>query len=227
MQTTSLSELQAQWIKLHDDLGGVFERQKLAAPFVSIREEGDLGAVKSPILLVGKATKGDWEMDQFQSRKGEPLSKRLDERRQATLRHLAWRRTEDRRASAFWRFRSGLEKISQPVIWTNLAKIGAVKLNPHWLFLQKQSELAQQTLRAEIKEYRPVLVVLITNTFAAQEIAHPVFGPKDVWQRSSDDAIWWRARSQTQPAVLWVDHPQGKANDKLHRWLEMAHELVH
>lgn len=228
----SLPELQLKWIQLYDELGGNFESQVLAAPFVSMPEESSKGASVRPILLVGKATAGHWDKGNFDSMKDQPLTERLKERSDRTLKHLKEIRGEDLNSSAFWRFWRSLGQISQPVIWTNLAKIGVCRpegdnrsKNPEGDFLTCQEELAQETLRAEMEEYKPALVVLVTSTYAAQEIAHPVFGPKNIW-RTPDDSIWWQERTQTQPPVLWVDHPERKPNNAIDCWLEKARELI-
>ena len=224
----SLSELQSQWIQLYDELGGIYEDQVLAAPFIPVPEDRSKVGSDKPILLVGKATAGDWLRHRFLSMRGRPKGKRLEERRQATLGHLLWRRTEDRSPTPFWRFRRGLEQISEPVIWTNLTKIGTERLNPHWRLVERQSQLAQQTLRAEIEEYNPVLVVLVTSSFGSKEIALPLFGPEGSWKKSQDKdkSIWWQERTQARPAILWVDHPQYKPKHEIYRWLKKAKKLI-
>jgi hypothetical protein len=222
----SLSALQEQWIQLCDELGESFNSQVMAAPFVSVQEDSNEGTPVRPILLVGKATAGNWCKDSFDSFRDKPLIDRLKERRNATLAHLELRKKGDLKPSAFWCFRDGLAQISEPVIWTNLVKIGVEKRNPHWRFVQRQSELAHRTLVAEMEEYKPALVVLVTSIYAAQEISHPVFGPKDIWKKSPDDSIWWQERTQTEPPILWVDHPGFKLKNELDRWLKKARELI-
>ena len=221
----SLSALQEQWIQLYDELGGSFDSQVLAAPFVSVLEDPSEAASARKILLVGKATAGGWDNVHFDSTKNQPLTARLQERRCFTLKQLKEIGNGDQNPSAFWRFRERLEQISSQVVWTNLVKIGFENDNPSLPFIQRQKELAQRTLRAEMEEYKPALVALVTNKFAANEIAHPVFGHRDSWEQPTD-SMWFKRATQTEPAMLWVDHPQMKLKDEVDCWLDKAQDLV-
>lgn len=220
-----LSELQEKWIQLYDELGGAFDSHVLAAPFVSVPEDSGVAASARQILLLGKATDSGWDNEHFNSMKDPSLTERLEERRRFTLKHLKDIRDGNLNSSSFWRFRNSLESICSQVIWTNLAKIGFEKGNPNLSFIKIQEELARQTLQAEMEEYKPVLVVLVTNKFAAEEIAHPVFGHRDSWEQP-DDSMWFKEATQTEPPMLWVDHPGFKLKKKLDRWLEKARKLV-
>ena len=223
----SISALQTEWIQLYDELDKAFPGDALAAPFLSAQDATE-GAQKRQILLVGKATAEGWGKEPFDLMKNEPLMERLEERRRFTSEHLEFRRNRDRNPPAFWRCWHRLGLISppvMPVIWTNLAKIGVDSGNPSQRLIERQSALAQRTLWAEMEEYKPALVVLVTNKFAADEIAHPVFGDRDSWEQPTD-SMWFKRATQTDPAMLWVDHPQMKRKDEVDLWLKVAQELI-
>jgi len=226
----SLAALQTEWIRLHDELSKAFPSDALAAPFLSVQTDASVDALKRPILLVGKATHKGWRLDKFLQTKDKPVTARIAERKEATSDFLSKHAGTDR--SFFWKFYRDLKTIRSFVIWTNLAKIGVYRpegdnrsKNPEGDFLTCQKELAKETLHAEMEEYKPALVVLVTSTYAAEEIAHPVFGAKNIW-KTPDDSIWWQRRTQTQPPILWVDHPGFKPKKERDRWIKKAQELI-
>ncbi len=221
----SLFELQTKWIQLHDKLGESFEGQLLAAPFFSIPGDEGVEDQKRPILLVGKATAGDWGKNEYAKARERSIRKCVAERLNSTSGHLEWRKKEDLRPSAFWRFRNGLGQIAQSVIWTNLAKIGVQKGNPKWQLVRKQAELACRTLTAEIEEYRPALVVLVTGEFGRHEIIWPMFGGKDTWREEPNKLFSWQERSNFLVPVLWTKHPGIKRGIELKLWLTKVREL--
>jgi hypothetical protein len=222
---TILSELQTKWILLHDELGESFGDQILAAPFFTVAEGASAGAQKRPILMVGKATDGDWGGNDFARARAKPISERLVERLKFTSDQLRGRMEFDRKPSAFWRFQNGLEQISKSVIWTDLAKIGVQQRNPKWRLVRKQSELARRTLAAEIDAYRPSLIVLVTGDFGRHEIIWPMFGRNEAWRDDMSASFLWQVRSRFQIPVLWTKHPGFKSSAKLQLWLRMAREL--
>ena len=176
--TEELAVLQSKWISLHDALNDSVKDQELAAPFVSAgSEKSDQGRA---ILLVGKATWGAFYKEQFDIAKNKSIRERVQERRETTELCIQEKKNSN---TAFWAFRRKLVCIGRPVVWTNLAKIGAASGNPRSLLLGEQQDLAQRTLRAEMEEYKPALVVLVTSTYAAKEIAHPVFGHDESWEK--------------------------------------------
>lgn len=197
---------------------------ELAAPFLSVADPANDPTGAGPILLVGKATDKDWRRKQFLSAAGGSTEERVGERRKATQDHLDY--VSQHQFSAFWRFWKRLSDIGSPVIWTNLAKIGVMRGNPGHKYLTVQQELARMTLRAEISEYRPVLVV-ITGDYAKSEVVLPVFGDRPCWKESSDYEFCWIERSISEPAVLWTDHPERKLEFRIQRWLDKARELAH
>jgi hypothetical protein len=172
--------------------------------------------------LVGKATAGGWCKDEFLAKFNRPLGERMQERSDATRRHLE--RMHVCPSSAFWRFWTALSKFSPSVVWTNLAKIGVVGGNPSGACLKMQSELAIETLKAEIGEYRPQLIV-VAGEYARDEILYPIW-PKDKWEGARHPEYCWIKGTNLRPSVLWVDHPERKRKERTKLWLEKAHELL-
>jgi hypothetical protein len=218
-----LSECQRRWIKKFDEMQNLDADLELAAPFLSVADSLDDPTGAGPILLVGKATDKDWRRKQFLSAAGSSTEERVGERRKATRDHLDYVR--QRQFSAFWRFWKRLSNIGSPVIWTNLAKIGVLHGNPGHKYLTAQQELARITLRAEISEYRPVLVV-ITGDYAKSAVVLPVFGDRPCWKEHPDYEFCWIERTVSKPAVLWTDHPERKLRFRVQRWLDKARELA-
>lgn len=217
---TSLHELQCQWIEKFDEMEALDLGQKLAAPFLSVGDFSSNPTGIGPILLVGKATDKDWFREQFLSTAKE---ERVNERRTVTRNTLTYKYKQQ--TSAFWRFWKDLHEVGSPVIWTNLAKIGVARGNPGRKHLAVQAELAQTTLRAEIAEYRPSLIV-IAGDYAKREIVFPIFGERSNWSEPDDFKFCWIERTPSYPAVLWIDHPEIKLKKTIQSWLEKAHELA-
>jgi hypothetical protein len=219
----SLLGFQSAWIGKFDEMQKVDDQQQLAAPFLSVPGGPDALAQFGPVMLVGKATAGCWKLDEFKLKANRPLDERVAERRCATEKHLELMRQHP--SSAFWRFWTSLGALGSPVIWTNLAKIGVIKGNPWGSYLAAQAGLACATLRAEIDEYKPSLV-LIAADYAKCEIIYPVFGERATWNERADHEFCWIDRKSSRPAVLWTDHPERKRKTRISRWLEKAQELV-
>jgi hypothetical protein len=93
--------------------------------------------------------------------------------------------------------------------------------------LSAQKDLAERTLRAEIEEYHPVLVMFATGTYVGDVINRTLGLTNGDWKQSSkrdaDDDLWWREGS---PAMLWSRHPQGATKDKTAFWIETARTQV-
>jgi hypothetical protein len=132
---------------------------------------------------------------------------------------------KDQHPSAFWRFRSSLQQISKSVIWTNLAKIGVQSGNPKWRLVRKQRELACQTLAAEIEEYKPALIVLVTGDFGRHEIIWPMFGGHETWLGDTSTSYLWQERSSFHIPAMWTRHPDLKPGSELQLWLRKVREL--
>lgn len=217
-----LRTIQEKWFGKFYDILKVVEPDRLAAPFFSVREYGSDLTSRRGILLVGKATAGAWCKDEFLAKSNRPLGERLQERCTATLRHLEKMHIPP--SSAFWRFWTGLCQLSPSVVWTNLAKIGVVGGNPSGVCLEMQSQLAIETLQAEIEVYDPQLIV-IAGEYAKCEILYPIW-PKDTWEGARHPEYCWIKGTHLRPSVLWVDHPERKRKERISLWLEKARELL-
>lgn len=220
---TDLQSRQSECVELFFEMRRSNARDSLAAPFVSSADSPPTGGALGTILLVGKATAGNWKIEDFEPDRDCPCSKRVEERRNAARSFL--RAMHDRPKSAFWRFWRGLGAIGSPVIWTNLVKIGVKSGNPQGCHLEMQAELAVKTLKAEITEYDPSLVVLATSDYAKDQIVYRVW-PQKTWTISSFDGTCWIRGKGRKPSVLWTDHPQGKTPNRLAYWLKTANLLI-
>jgi len=221
-----LKEIQTKWVEKFIEMRKTDEKGLLAAPFLSVPFESDFAGKLGTILLVGKATAGPWFLDDFLAKlnSSSGFSDVAEERRSVTLEHLKSRKEKVRSPSAFWRFWESLGEVGSPVIWTNLAKIGVIQGNPNPAQLDAQAELACETLKAEIDEYKPALVV-IASDYAKEQIIYPVFGERSRWHEH-DDGVCWIDRTDSYPAILWTDHPERKKKTDLFSWLKKAREII-
>lgn len=210
-----------EWIELHAVLDkgmpGV-----IAAPFFSAVSSQ---ASANRILVVGKATAKEYWLAEYKRRRKSPddaIRERLRLNRQFVR--------DGGSSSAFWKmFRQLTNLFPEPnshnCIWSNVAKIGCRKGNPNGILLSAQKDLAKRTLKAEIKEYQPVLIVFTTGGYADDVISDAI--GHDGWQQSKksdpDDELWWR---ESAPAMLVTRHPQGVAKDKIDFWIKKAATLV-
>jgi hypothetical protein len=123
------------------------------------------------------------------------------------------------------------EAIGAPVIWTNLAKIGTQKGNPRGQLLSDQSDLATTTLKTEVLEHCPQLVVLVSGGFAVKKIVYPAFDTqrRDEWhefQLEQEDDYCLLESSKVHPPVLWFNHPRGKPRIVKKRWIEIIRSRI-
>jgi len=221
---TTLREIQPKWIQKFYEIRQEFgDSPPLAAPFLSVSDPRDEPTGIGPILMIGKATAGDWGLDPFLLNEGQSFERQADERRAATLKHLSYRRNHQ--TSAFWRFWKTLHEIGSPVVWTNLVKIGVKHGNPGRKYIKAQSCLACATLRAEVDEYKPSLIVIAAD-YAKEQITYPVFGDRPNWKEPPGYEFCWIERSASSPAILWTDHPQMKGKVALSSWMKKARELT-
>ena len=140
-----------RWLKLFDasSENSLIKHKRLAAPFLSYAPNG-----RATILYMGKATGGDWFKRNFHGRVGERIE--CTERWITAVKNREYH-------SAFWHFFRELEKLQSNVIWTNVCKIGVRYGNPRGEYLRFQRALAIETLRLELRLYRPTLVVFATG----------------------------------------------------------------
>jgi hypothetical protein len=233
----SLKSLQEQWLNKWEEMDKLVKPNGigLAAPFfsVGVSSTTDRAVPYRTILLAGKATHRDWELNSFKREMHKPVSQRLEERTKCTIDFLA---KKEHQTSSFWRFRRLLGPgANATVIWTNLSKIGVFRppdetesINPWGPFLYCQKELAQKTLWAELAEYKPDLVVLVTGKEALDEIVDPVFAQMGRWIEGTANGqpFWFLNRSGKHPPVLRTGHPGFKSSNQREVWITKAVELL-
>ena len=212
----ALADLQQEWLDLFWKMREMpsLDRDKIAAPFVSYAPPKYVRGAHNSILYVGKATDGCWERESFLEHKS------ILERRSVTTGELA-----DHKPSAFWLFAESLGLSSDNVIWTNLFKIGVLSGNPNGPYADIQSDLAKQTLWAEISEFQPALVMFVTgNKYLDFVTQFP--DNWSLWMKDPVIDMWWQERTDAQPAFLWTGHPQGKSSATLRHWRARAEQLL-
>ena len=204
-----------------------------ATPFLSTTDPNLPVYSRRPIMLVGQATKGDWFLREFDKCRDLPIKERAEECKEHTSDFQTNGSYSQFKKSDFWRFKRDLqEAIGVPVIWTNLAKIGVQNGNPRGQHLSDQSDLAITTLKAEIREYRSQLVVLVSGGFAVKEIVYPAFDTlrRDEWQEfqlAQEDDYCLLESSKLHPTVLWFNHPRGKSSIAKNRWIEIIRSRIY
>lgn len=222
-----LRQLQLKWFDKFDEIAQIVGEESLAAPFISVQAEKAGANHGGAILLVGKATDKSWRKQDFLRCRSLSPEARLEERQRASRECLSEMLTKQ--ISPFWFFWNQLrEEFKVPVSWTNLAKIGVMKGNPAGECLRLQKDLARATLKAEIKEYKPSAVFLVSGTYADREIVFPALGVLEKWVRPEDKDYWWLARTEEMPPVLWAYHPQGRYGHKEEwdKWIGQARRLL-
>lgn len=231
-----LKELQGRWLEKWDEMRGLESTQvALAAPFVSVGAYPPKRQLRTKIMLVGKATNGDWCISSSEKDRPRPQSDRLQERRGATQAFLKEHAPTHR--SAFWSFSRELSKsLKANMIWTNAAKIGVWRtkdrsrsINPYGYFLEQQKELAVETLAAEVLEYAPDLVVCLTASDSLDEIVCLAFQSRGAWEEKSipsGSPVWILPRTIGHPPVLCTGHPWFKSLDVRKGWVTEAEGLV-
>jgi len=229
-----LDRLQECWIELFSQMrkDPAIDPCRLAAPFLSVEPDGYDPVRSQTILYIGKATGKKWYRDEFLR------DQNVADQRERTAQFLRECVVPEAYNSSFWRFAwrlnnllpEGKERPFQNIVWTNIAKIGVVKGNPSRSYLARQAELAQQTLIAEIRSYRPSLIVFVSGDYGAC-IVRAVFesfcASQDdaTWQKPTDD-IWWRPADTNLPAVMCANHPERKPGRLLQDWVNCAKRLL-
>jgi hypothetical protein len=230
----SLAFFQEEWLKLFARMikEPILEPGSLAAPFLTVAPDGYTETSAKRILYVGKATAGDWYLDKFLEK---PT---IEERRERTKLFLdAIRKREYK--SPFWRFAEGLCRagsVSQlpnspelsNLVWSNICKIGVLNGNPEGPYQAIQVDLATETLLAEIKTYRPSLIVFVTWNYAEEVVHRIVDDSNDLfWEKEGDhNGFWYRRPRNSLPAILWTKHPERKTKLMTNLWLDVARSLL-
>jgi hypothetical protein len=196
---TDLDSLERKWIDLFDDLRLAPDTStQIAAPFLSIRTTEERS-----ILYVGKATAKDWYRDDCafgppHPSNQEAMNARIKERHECAKEFVQneapaynsgfWQFARELNVEAAKKWKLPLGNPLQHITWTNICKIGALKGNPSGLLFRRQQDLAIETLRQEIKSYRPQLICFVTWNFA-WDLVKKVFG-------DPTDGSWDQTRNE-------------------------------
>jgi hypothetical protein len=215
MHTVS-EALAKQWKALHDELSLAHQRNPpLADLFLGFIPKGFKDQPKR-ILFVGKATAGPFKQEQHQQCFNG--------------------------SSAFWQFARDLsgaagntdEELTN-VTWSNVSKIGVVNGNPGQNLELAQSALAAKTLRQEIRNCDPSIVVFACDSHGDETIYEATSavrgGVNDFDTNSSDHGDFFSRGAldlgaERLPPMLWHKHPQFKTLERRAEWIEEFNRLL-
>lgn len=231
----NLPDCEKEWLNLYvllqnfpDRFGIKFEN--VAGLFLSdFSNNHDVGA-KNRVLLVGKATGGDWFKNEY--------SCTVEDRKKCTREFLENYIETGEYSSAFWNFARRLSELASDnddapspllknLIWTNLTKIGVQNGNPNGKYFKLQLEIARTTMLAEILFYKPKVVVVAHSDYAI-DLVHSIFGLENSldWNKEDDKKIWWKRQKNGMPNIMLIDHPQYKRKEIIDYWLSVSERLL-
>jgi hypothetical protein len=223
LETPRLDELWPDWLSALD--GAEKERPgELAAPFYSAAS-ASWEQQRHRFMIVGQATRGAWRHEDFDANASPSTS--LEERKRANREHIACHKR-----SAFWRafeFGSGLSATTRydNAVWTNIGKIGLCTKNIDGSLMSRQSELATETLRVELEEYRPTLVHFATGQVGDKCILAAT-GTKDSdWSRLGQgdlNDIWFIRIDGC--SMVWTRHPNWAKPHLVAAWNDKLMKLA-
>lgn len=231
---SGLGEAQSEWLTLFHRLRSEFT--DLGAPFLSVKPAG-YDPLKIPsVLYVGKATKDAWYLDEFLGKgtvqeRYDRTNGFLDDVREGLYRSPFWDFAL-RLSARLAELNSNKFESLQNLVWTNISKIGAQDGNPGMALRRAQHDLSLRTLILEIAEYRPRLIVFVTNSYEESIVREIANAPDDSDWAAEDkgrDWHWWRPRNGEIPAILWTCHPQAVIKNKqfeLERWITKCIDLI-
>ncbi len=141
------------------------------------------------------------------------------------------RKAFEHKRSHFWSFANEVSALADRnvqgrnnLVWSNIFKQGVRRGNPTGAEAEVQRARASQDLRHEVEKYRPDLIVLVTVGYE-EEVVKAAFSISD--GKSNDDSdgrlhedsfeallsVWWRRPYKGVPALVWMNHPQGKLRE--------------
>jgi hypothetical protein len=186
-------------------------KERPAYPFVPVAGTG--GALPYRILIIGQATSGWADMSQH-----------------GTFERSANKATEVLEDSlsgnkkGFWNFsckfvmrtldilgeRCPPEDLYKLVAWSNLAKIGVEVGNPSDKFLDVQDKLCVDQLKYELDEYKPDLILILSEGFGIKKVLVPAFG--DEWPHLKQTIhVQFRMVKNSagvETPAIWTNHPR-------------------
>lgn len=120
----------------------------------------------------------------------------------------------------------------QNLVWSNICKVGVCEGNPQGkhrdVFLEQQ-QLAADTLKAEVAEYRPRLVLFATGDQFGWEVVRDVANDADdsTWDKTNcEKGVYQRGPMRSLPAMLWTPHPARKKSSDWDLWIDLACKLI-
>ena len=223
-----LRQVWNEWLDKYRVLKSSSEIEALAAPFFSSAHI-NYSMQQRVLLFVGKATDQDYFLPNFENdllvSNDAAVIGRLEQNRKLV--------EKDRPSTAFWKLFVELSVAAgncenlENIVWTNICKIGLRSGPPTDALLQVQKELAIRTLRIEIEEYRPSLVVFVSGKYASEVVISLGKVPEEEWKKSNmpgaDSGTWWlRSPTRDSPSFLWTMHPQFKSTLEKQAWVQRA-----
>lgn len=229
-------ETWSKWFALYKSLAS--DGIDVAAPFMPY-VPAEFTRQKVRVLYLGKATKGNCEREDFDraAARGESAARAQAE----AFSRCIFEQNVDARGPNFWGFANEISKALNPkvtklknIAWSNVCKIGAAVNNPEGILLNQQVRLAIQTLNEEIENLSPTIILCVANSFADPILLPSLGCPANcTWEKSEEDDpsrdvqnVWWLAPAGKRPAVVWMRHPQGSANNLRAFSLEKTIELA-
>jgi hypothetical protein len=215
MDTVSVELLQ-QWSALHTELNRPDRVVPLAGLFRGFKPTA-FDDQRQRVLLIGKATAGEFN--------GQEAHEQSFNGR-----------------SPFWQLGRRLSQIAgcdtdemPNIAWSNVTKIGVVVGNPSPSLQLAQAALASKTLRQEIRDCNPSLVVFACDGFG-DEVVYDALnvrrgGANDFETRTALHGEFYirgaiQEGDEQLPAMLWIKHPQGKPTELWDGWASAAKTLL-
>ncbi len=231
MSTLPTPKLDLLWpalLSTHQTLQLKFDGA-LAAPFWS-QADASYRSFKLRFMLVGRATSGPYDTDEFLSQLKKSPVDALSERKNLNCQLV---KTIKKR-SPFWRaFVAGSKSCGETkqfenAVWTNLAKIGFVDKDVDNDLFHSQEELAENTLRAELEEYNPTVVHFAVNTLGGQCILRATATKEKDWTPLAKEGplnnIWFLNSGKLK--AIWTRHPNRARRELVQAWTAKLQELV-
>jgi len=210
-----------RWVQLYTELDSV--ESILAAPFIPFVPDG-FESRTNTVLYIGKATGGDCDKDRFDT----ALLTSTEEARAVSERFSSeiFNSKRGKTGPNFWGFANALACALDPksqnlenLCWSNVCKIGVKVGNPEGRVFAHQVPLAVQSLKTEIADLNPSIIVCVANSFADRILLPAIGNPiNDAWHKSEEvplsgvENVWWMPRMSPNPPILWMRHPQSSSS---------------
>jgi hypothetical protein len=203
--------------------------ETLAAPFWSAADES-YRSFKLRFMLVGRATRGPYDAEEFLSQLEESQAEALMGRKELNRRLVE----TIRKTSPFWRaFVTGSKYCGETeafenAVWTNLTKIGFANMDVVDDLFHRQEELAENTLRAELDAYRPTVVHFAVGNLGGECIYRATGTTRRDWKTLAKDGllndIWFLNTGRLK--AIWTRHPNRARKDQVQAWNAKLRELI-